>query len=87
MKRSFLGVIFALMSAAGTSVVRGADSPEGVALFEQHIRPLLVEQCYKCHSARSDKVKGQLLLDSKQGVDRAAQAGPFWWLGSRRRAG
>ena len=52
-----------------------ADSPEGLALFEQHIRPLLVEQCYKCHSAQAEKVKGGLLLDSKQGIAKGGDGG------------
>src|SRR5438132_1022676 len=34
-----------------------AASPSGgVEFFEKKIRPVLVERCYKCHSARSDKV-------------------------------
>ena len=28
-------------------------------------RPVLVEQCYKCHSAQSEKLKGGLRVDSR----------------------
>ena len=44
--------------------------------FEKRIRPLLVENCYDCHSAQSEKLKGGLLLDSKDGVARGGDTGP-----------
>ena len=47
--------------------VRGGASDD-VEFFEKKIRPLLVENCYKCHSAQSEKVKGGLLLDTREGV-------------------
>src|SRR5437588_679091 len=70
--RGLLALILMSMTA---SVARGADSPEGLALFEQHIRPLLVERCYKCHSAQAQKVKGKLWLDSKQGIAKGGASG------------
>ena len=60
----------------GRIFARAADSPEGLALFEQHVRPVLVEQCYKCHSANAEKVKGGLLLDSRQGIVKGGEGGP-----------
>ena len=39
-------------------------STEGLEHFEKRIRPLLVENCYQCHSADAEKVKGGLLLDT-----------------------
>jgi hypothetical protein len=36
--------------------------------FESKIRPVLVDNCYKCHSSVAEKVKGGLLLDSREGV-------------------
>ena len=43
-----------------------ATADDGVAFFENRIRPLLVEHCYKCHSAEAKKVKGALMLDTKE---------------------
>ena len=37
--------------------------PEGIEFFEKRVRPVLVERCYKCHSATSEKLKGELRLD------------------------
>ena len=41
---------------------------DGVEFFEKKIRPVLVAKCYKCHSAESEKVKGGLLLDTREGI-------------------
>ena len=55
-----------------------AEKPEadGIAWFETHIRPLLVQRCYACHSIKAGKQEGGLLLDSPdawmRGGDRGA---------------
>ena len=51
-------------------------SAEDLDFFEKKVRPLLAEHCYKCHSEKSDKVKGSLLLDSKQGWQIGGDTGP-----------
>jgi len=48
---------------------------EQVAFFEERIRPVLVEHCYECHSARSGESKGGLLLDSRKGVAQGGDSG------------
>ncbi|MDZ4289343.1 MAG: PSD1 and planctomycete cytochrome C domain-containing protein [Prosthecobacter sp.] len=50
-------------------------SAEQLNFFEKNIRPVLVEQCYKCHSAESEKVKGGLTLDTKQGLLLGGESG------------
>jgi hypothetical protein len=49
---------------------------EDFTFFEQRIRPVLVKQCYECHSAQSKSVKGGLLLDSRAGLLRGGDSGP-----------
>ena len=51
--------------AAGPTPTAGA---EGLEFFEQKIRPVLVEHCYECHAVGAKKVRGALLLDSREGV-------------------
>ncbi len=46
-----------------------------VDFFEKKIRPVLVEQCYSCHSAQAKKNKGGLFLDSKAGVLKGGDSG------------
>lgn len=43
-------------------------SPADQEFFETKIRPILVERCYKCHSHDADKVKGGLMLDTREGL-------------------
>ena len=49
--------------------------PDQLAFFEKHIRPVLVENCYECHAADSKKVRGGLLLDTKQGSILGGESG------------
>ncbi|HXG48554.1 MAG TPA: PSD1 and planctomycete cytochrome C domain-containing protein [Methylomirabilota bacterium] len=49
----------------------------GLDFFERRVRPVLIENCYKCHSHESEKgVKGGLYLDSKDGLLKGGDSGP-----------
>ena len=48
----------------------------GIAFFESKIRPVLVSQCYSCHSSRNADIKGGLALDSKEGLLKGGDSGP-----------
>src|SRR5260221_13651754 len=50
-------------------------SPEAVDFFENKIRPVLVDKCYKCHSETSQKLKGDLKLDSAPAMLRGGESG------------
>ena len=60
---------------AATSAEAGPP-PEGVAFFERKIRPVLVKECYGCHSSGAKAVKGGLRLDSRAGVLAGGDSGP-----------
>ena len=51
-------------------------SKENTEFFEKSVRPVLAEKCYGCHSAQSKKVKGKLLLDTRQGIAQGGENGP-----------
>ncbi|MFO0813128.1 MAG: DUF1549 domain-containing protein [Gemmatales bacterium] len=51
-------------------------TPAETEFFEKKIRPVLVEKCYQCHSAKSEKVRGGLLLDTKAGLLNGGDNGP-----------
>jgi len=53
-----------------------AAEPEGIEFFENHIRPLLVQNCYKCHSQKAGKAKGELQLDTRAGLLKGGEVGP-----------
>ena len=56
--------VFAIAAAGigANAVADGAVSPEGAEFFEAHIRPVLVEKCFSCHSAQAKVLKGGLRL-------------------------
>src|SRR5262249_38835923 len=47
-----------------------------IDFFETRVRPILAENCYKCHSRQADRVKGGLFLDSRDGVLKGGESGP-----------
>jgi hypothetical protein len=53
-----------------------ATSVQSTDFFEQKIRPILSDNCYKCHSATSEKIKGGLLLDTREGLLKGGDTGP-----------
>jgi cytochrome c553 len=72
--------IAALLAAAWLLPPAAAADPaldaKGVEFFETKIRPVLVAQCYECHSEKSAKVKGGLLLDTRDGLLKGGDTGP-----------
>src|SRR5262249_39709450 len=54
----------------------GEPSPEQFEFFEKKIRPVLLQHCYKCHSSGAKKVRGGLLLDSRDGIRKGGDSGP-----------
>jgi hypothetical protein len=43
--------------------------------FENKVRPVLANSCYKCHSTKGEKVKGGLLLDSREALLKGGDSG------------
>ena len=67
---------FSSLICFGSFAVDAAESTAaGLAFFETKIRPVLVERCYKCHSANSEKLKGGLLLDTRAGIRKGGDSG------------
>ena len=67
----------ALFAAALPGLALHAAAPDstGIEFFERRIRPLLVENCYECHS-HGKEIKGGLTLDSMQGARAGGESGP-----------
>ena len=60
------------------SVALPLRAAEGGALdlFENRIRPVLVDRCLECHGAGAEKIRGGLLLDTKAGWEMGGASGP-----------
>jgi hypothetical protein len=67
--------VLLLFAALAPPAVR-ADDPAGLEFFEKKVRPVLVRNCYECHSTASVKLKGGLLLDSREAIRRGGESGP-----------
>ena len=78
MKAWKLGRVFGLALCAGalTHAAPAADDPAGIEFFENKVRPILVDKCYPCHSRQSPKVKGGLLLDTREDLLKGGDTGP-----------
>lgn len=69
-------LLFLVSLGGGGVVCAQAPSAQGIDFFEKHVRPILVDHCYKCHSATSEKLKGGLYVDSKYGLLKGGKTGP-----------
>jgi len=72
---NFARTIFISLMILG-GAVGAADSANlaGTEFFEKKIRPVLVSECYKCHSAE-EKIKGELRLDWRGGWQKGGESG------------
>jgi hypothetical protein len=76
--RAGVTAAFALILALSPSA-RSQDEAaekEGLEFFEKRIRPVLVEKCYSCHSAGAEKIKGNLVVDTREGLLKGGDTGP-----------
>ena len=55
--------------------VQQTQASEQTDFFERKIRPVLIEHCYKCHSAGSSELKGGLRLDLRAGWQAGGDSG------------
>jgi Protein of unknown function (DUF1549)/Protein of unknown function (DUF1553)/Planctomycete cytochrome C len=65
-----------LTQAAPAQVPTQTISPDDMQFFEAKIRPVLADNCYKCHSRDADKIKGGLMLDTREGMLHGGDTGP-----------
>jgi len=75
MAQSLLLASAAVLALATATPKANALTAEETTFFESSIRPLLDNRCYNCHSARAERVKGGLLLDSKDAVLKGGHSG------------
>lgn len=71
---------------SSTLFAQSLTDAEQVEFFEKKIRPVLVEQCYACHSADADEIEGGLTLDTREGIRKGGDTGPAVVPGNVRRS-
>ena len=72
--KSFLGIFLTLLALAALAVA-AEPTPAQLDFFENKIRPILADKCYKCHSTLAEKIKGGLLLDSREALLKGGDTG------------
>ena len=75
-----ISAIAAVRTAVATDLLLAAPAPSGaidkagIEFFENNIRTILAEHCFTCHSLGAVKLRGNLLLDSREGVVNGARS-------------
>src|SRR5262245_5778527 len=72
MRQTFWLLVLALCASPASAADAGSD------FFEAKIRPVLVEQCFKCHSAdaaANKKLKANLRLDTAEALRKGGDTG------------
>ena len=80
LKRSLVLLAGALFSLPYFVISNAQQKPtdfskEGLEFFEQKIRPVLINQCYQCHSTQAKKLAGGLRLDTRTGMLKGGASG------------
>jgi hypothetical protein len=68
--------LFAFQASVASAQQTADKDARGIAFFEAKIRPVLVTNCYKCHSAATGKAQGGLQLDTRAGIRAGGDRGP-----------
>ncbi len=71
-------LLFVALSCVAPTLA-GADEQAELDFFEKRIRPVLVAQCYECHSANADadrNLKGALRVDTRDALLAGGDSGP-----------
>ena len=76
-RSQFMGSLGLTILIAVPAAARGPTprADEAVEFFEKKVRPILVSNCYTCHSA-STNTKGGLRVDDRNGVLLGGNSGP-----------
>jgi mono/diheme cytochrome c family protein len=72
--KPILAVAFLLASGAALVAGEKEPTPEQLKFFEEKVRPVLAQNCFKCHG--EDKQKGDLRLDLFESVLAGGESGP-----------
>jgi len=69
-------LMLSCVAASGSWLPAAEPTAAELEFFEKKIRPVLVLHCYECHSTKSKTVRGNLLLDSRDGLRAGGDSGP-----------
>ena len=73
---TIIGSLALLVALAASAAFGNELTPDQTKFFETKIRPVLIKECYGCHSNASGNVRGGLRLDTKQLTRLGGSSGP-----------
>ena len=76
-RQHFVFLVGASLLATLAHAAEPTSSADDIKFFDTKIRPILSESCYQCHSHSADKIKGGLMLDSRDAVLHGGNSGPI----------
>lgn len=69
-------IAMAAFVSSGIEAAEPIFDPSEIQFFEKRVRPILANRCYECHSTRSGKKRGGLLLDDRTAILAGGDNGP-----------
>ncbi len=73
--RLLLVQLIVLIFPLSVSHAQEKMTPQQLEFFEKKIRPVLVSECYSCHSKDAKSVKGGLMLDTREATRMGGDSG------------
>lgn len=64
------------LTTTATGISADELTPEELNFFESKIRPVLIRECYSCHSNQTGNARGGLKFDTKQFMHLGGETGP-----------
>ena len=68
-------LVFLFSAFISHNAFAAEPTPAQLDFFENKIRPILADRCYKCHSTFAERIKGGLLLDSREALLKGGDTG------------
>ena len=67
-----------IASTFGVAIANAPDraDTDGARFFQEKIAPVLKAECFRCHSAVAEKLRGGLRLDSRAAILEGGDSGP-----------
>jgi hypothetical protein len=75
-KTALSALVVGVASITTFAAAPGQPTAEQNQFFENKVRPVLVNNCYKCHSSQAEKLKGGLSLEFKESILKGGEHGP-----------
>src|SRR5262245_59564808 len=72
--RWLCGCLWLILAVGAAAAAAPEPTPEQVKFFEEKVRPILAENCYKCHGDQEQK--GNLRLDLREAALAGGEDGP-----------